>query len=194
MFSIPNHKSPGPDGYNSGFFKTTWHYTGPLVCAVVRDFFHTGHMSLHISATKLVLLPKISHPLIASDFWLISCCNVLYKVISKLLCLRLKTVLPSLINPSQEAFVQGREIIYNVLICQDLARGYQQKHISPRCMMNVDLKKAFDSVHWSFLEELLSALKFPTAYTKWIMACVSNMPSQWSDSWQFRGTKRPSTG
>ena len=71
--------------------------------------------------------------------------------------MRLKKALPSLINQSQGAFVQGREILYNVLICQDLARGYLRKHISPRCMMKVDLSKAFDSIHWNFLEDLVKA-------------------------------------
>ncbi|KAJ8421769.1 hypothetical protein Cgig2_000946 [Carnegiea gigantea] len=175
MFSIPNHKSPGPDGFSSGFFKSSWNSTGPLVCALVKHFFQIGYMPLFISATKLIVLPKVAHPQRASDFRPISCCNILYKVISKLLCSRLKSVLPSLINQSQGAFVQGREILYNVLICQDLARGYLRKHISPRCMLKVDLRKAFDSIHWDFIEALLKALHFPNVFTKWIMACVSNM-------------------
>ena len=175
IFSIPNHKSPGPDGFSSGFFKSTWSTTGPMVCALVRHFLQTGNMPLYISSTKLILLPKVAHPQTAADFRPISCCNVLYKVITKLLCSRLKLVLPELINQSQGAFVPGREIIYNILICQDLARGYNRKHISPRCMLKVDLHKAFDSIHWTFLEDLLHALRFPKVFIKWIMACVSNV-------------------
>ena len=33
MFSIPSHKSPGPEGFSNGFFKTTWNIIGPMVCA-----------------------------------------------------------------------------------------------------------------------------------------------------------------
>jgi len=175
IFSIPNHKSPGPDGFSSGFFKTTWSTTGTMVCAMVRNFLQTGKMPLFISSTKLILLPKVAHPQTAADFRPISCCNVLYKAISKLLSSRLKLILPELINQSQGAFVPGREIIYNILMCQDLARGYNRKHISPRCMLKVDIHKAFDSIHWDFLENLLHALRFPKAFTKWIMACVSNV-------------------
>lgn len=147
MFSISNIKSPGPDGYNNGFFKTAWHLIGPLVCAAVQDFFKTGHMPKQTSSTKLVILPKISHPQTTSDFKPISCCNVVYKCISKLLRQRIKEVLPSLINPSQGAFVKGRGLLYNVLIFQDIARGYQRQHMSPRCILKVDLQKAFDSIH-----------------------------------------------
>ena len=86
IFSIPNTKSPGPDGYSSGFFKSTWPTTGPLVCSAIRRFFQTSEMTKSISETKLVLLPKVPHPQLASDFHPISCYNVLYKCISKLLC------------------------------------------------------------------------------------------------------------
>ncbi|KAJ8423643.1 hypothetical protein Cgig2_006674 [Carnegiea gigantea] len=44
LFSIPNTKSPGPDGYNSGFYKATWHVTGPLICLAVKEFFSKGEM------------------------------------------------------------------------------------------------------------------------------------------------------
>ena len=175
IFSIPNSKSPGPDGYSSGFFKSTWTTTGPLVCAAIRKFLQNSEMPGIISETRLVLLPKIPHPQHASDFRPISCCNVLYKCISKLLCQRLKEVLPHIINPCQGAFIKGREILYNMLICQDLARGYQRKHISPRCLLKFDLQKAFDSVHWGFLKDLLNALRFPKIFTSWIMACVTTV-------------------
>ena len=44
LFSIPNTTSPGPNGYNSGFYKVSWHKIGPLVCEAMRDFFSTGRM------------------------------------------------------------------------------------------------------------------------------------------------------
>ena len=52
LFSIPNHKSPGPDGFSSGFFKSTWSSTDPLVCHMVKQFFQSGYMPTFISATK----------------------------------------------------------------------------------------------------------------------------------------------
>ena len=147
IFSIPNLKSPGPDGFTSGFFKATWPSTGPLVCSAVQHFFRTSHLPPEIGRTKLCLIPKVSSPTQAKDFRPISCCSVIYKCITKLLCARLKTVLPHLIHPSQGAFLEGRELLFNVLICQDIVRGYNRKGVSPRCIMKVDLHKAFDSVH-----------------------------------------------
>ena len=62
FFSIPNFKSPGPDGFNSGFYKATWQKIGPMVCAAIKEFFHRGSMPPHISETKLIMLPKVPHP------------------------------------------------------------------------------------------------------------------------------------
>ncbi|KAJ8435318.1 LOW QUALITY PROTEIN: hypothetical protein Cgig2_026410 [Carnegiea gigantea] len=193
LYSIPDIKSPGPDGFNSGFFKHTWHKLGTLICSVVKEFFTTGTMPSYLSETKLVLIPKVTHPQNASEFRPISCCNVKYKFISKLLCKRLKEVLPSLIDQSQGAFVKGRELLYNVLICHDLVRGYQRKNISPRCLLKIDLQKAFDSIHWDFLKECLSALKFPEIFIKWVLNCVTSVNFTISlngqDSVQFKGGK-----
>ena len=77
----------------------------------------TGRIPKQVSATKLIVLPKVSNPETASESRPISCYNVTYKCISKLICRRLKKVLPHLIDPSEAAFVQGREILYNILIC-----------------------------------------------------------------------------
>ena len=130
--------------------------------AAVKDFFRTGYMPNSINATKMVVLAKVNQPTIASDFRPISCCNVIYKCVSKLLWKRLKEVLPSIIHPFQAAFIKGREILYNVLISHDLTRGYQRKNITPKCILKVDLQKAFDSVHWEFLTDLLHE---PVSYT-----------------------------
>jgi len=173
--SIPNTKSLGQDGFSSGLFKTTWQKIGPLICSDAREFFTKGVMPSHISDTKLIMLPKVRHPQTAPEFRPISCYNVLYKTISKLICQRIKEVLPTLIDQSQGAFVKGREILYNILICQDLALGYQRQHISPRCMLKIDLQKAFDSMHWGFLQDLLVGLKFLPIFASWIMKCVSSV-------------------
>ena len=71
--------------------------------------------------------------------------------------------------------MKGRELLFNVLICQDTVRGYTRKGISPRCIMKIDLHKAFNSVHWGFIQDLLHHLKFPYQFMKWIMACITSV-------------------
>ncbi|WMV57204.1 hypothetical protein MTR67_050589 [Solanum verrucosum] len=64
-------------------------------------------------------------------------------------------------------------MMHNVLICHDLLRHYSRKNVSPRCLMKIDLKKAYDMVSWDFLEKVLTGFGFPGKFIKWIMLCVT---------------------
>ncbi|GJZ87804.1 3-ketoacyl-CoA synthase 11-like protein, partial [Tanacetum coccineum] len=89
MFDIGDDKTPGPDGFTSVFFKKGWSIIGEDVCNAVRDFFSNGQILKEINHTFLALIPKVSTPLRVSDYRPISCCNVIYKCISKILTNRL---------------------------------------------------------------------------------------------------------
>ncbi|VFQ86685.1 unnamed protein product [Cuscuta campestris] len=145
LFEIPNHKSPGPDGFSSGFFKHQWNVVGGLVTKAIQDFFQNGVPLKQINSTNITVIPKKDNPKSPTDLRPIACCNVIYKVISKVICGRLKKILPTIINLNQGAFVEGRELVHNVLLCQELARGYNRKNISPRLLMKLDLQKAYDN-------------------------------------------------
>ena len=56
-----------------------------------------------------------------------------------------------------------------------MARGYQRKHISPRCLLKIDIQKAIDSVHWGFLFDMMAALRFPQVFITWIKRCVTSV-------------------
>ncbi|XP_010418651.1 PREDICTED: uncharacterized protein LOC104704229 [Camelina sativa] len=128
LFSLPTNKSPGPDGYCAEFFTAKWSIVGKDIVAAVTEFFTTVP-----NASKM------------TDFRPISCCNTIYKVISKILAQRLKAVLLELISNTQSAFISGRLLVKNVLLATELVQGYNQVNISERGMLKVDLKKAFDS-------------------------------------------------
>ncbi|KAL0295604.1 UNVERIFIED_CONTAM: Retrovirus-related Pol polyprotein from type-2 retrotransposable element R2DM [Sesamum angustifolium] len=78
-----------------------------------------------------------------------------------------------LVDSSQAAFVGGRNITDNIFLAQEMVRQYSRKRISPRCTINVDLRKAFDSVSWTFLSRVLHGYGFPPLFISWIMECVS---------------------
>ncbi|XP_060958295.1 uncharacterized protein LOC133030097 [Cannabis sativa] len=172
FFSIPDSKSHGRDGYGAGFFKTMWPKLGTVFTKVVEKFFLTGSMPREFHATMITIIPKIENPTKAVDFKPIACFSTVYKCISKLLYSRLSQVLLVLINQNQEAFVQGRSIAHNVMILQDLLKNYKRKNISPRCTLNVDISKAYDTVSWKFLEALLNDFKLPTIFFSLIMTCL----------------------
>ncbi|XP_074306147.1 uncharacterized protein LOC141641381 [Silene latifolia] len=173
IFSIPNGKSPGPDGYSSQFYKDAWDIIGDEVGAAVINFFEAGRLLNQINSTVITLIPKIDRPTSVKHFRPISCCNVLYKAISKVMCNRLARILPDIISRNQGAFVKGRSILENILICQDLVRMYNRGMVSPRCMFKLDLQKAYDSIEWQFVDQMLEALNFPEHFRKLIMLCIT---------------------
>lgn len=146
LFGMAADKSPGPDGYTSEFFRATWPITGKDFVHAVQSFFDKGFLPKGINSTILALIPKTDTATSMKDYRPISCCNVIYKVISKILASRLKKLLPSVISLKQSAFVKDRLLMENVLLASELVKSYHKTSVTSRCAMKIDISKAFDSV------------------------------------------------
>ncbi|XP_074300371.1 uncharacterized protein LOC141631626 [Silene latifolia] len=166
MYDIPGYKAPGPDGFSSKFYKDRWHITGQSVVNAVRNVYQAGNLLKQSNNTIITLVLKVDIPETLMQYRPIACCNTLYKCISKVICNRLSTILPDIVSPSQGAFIKGRDIVGNIFIYQDLIKMYKRKTYSPRVLMKIDLQKAYDSVEWAFVSDLLMALGFPAQFIK----------------------------
>ncbi|GJV27544.1 putative RNA-directed DNA polymerase [Tanacetum coccineum] len=148
LFSMEDDKAPRPDGFSSKFFKASWSVVGPEFFKAIQDFFSKGKLLKEINATIIALVPKIKTPKKVSDFRPISCCNVLYKCISK--------------------------ISDNIMLTRELMRNYHRKNGPPKVAFKIDINKAYDSVEWGFLRQCLINFGFPWKMTNWIMNCMSS--------------------
>ncbi|KAJ0800754.1 putative RNA-directed DNA polymerase [Helianthus annuus] len=175
MFSIGEDKAPGPDGYTSAFFKHAWDVVGNEVTNVVLQFFENGKLLNQVNHTILALIPKKEVPDSVVDYRPISCCNVLYKCISKILTYRLKPCLGVLVSINQSAFVLGRKISDNILLTQELMHNYHLNRGPARCAFKIDIQKAYGTVNWDFLELILTRFGFHQKMVKWIMTCVTTV-------------------
>ncbi|PKI63801.1 hypothetical protein CRG98_015785 [Punica granatum] len=118
--SIPNLKSPGPDGIPSLFYKHYGDTVKPLLISAVKSFFNSGFILKEWNNTFICLVPKCQGASTFKDFRPISLCNVCYKVISKIIANRLKPLLERIISPNQTAFIEGRWINENGLLAQEI--------------------------------------------------------------------------
>ncbi|XP_074278588.1 uncharacterized protein LOC141602180 [Silene latifolia] len=60
------------------------------------------------------------------------------------------------------------------MLTQSLVKGYGQKGISPRCLIKVDIKKAFDSLQWEFIDKMFQYYNFPPQFKIWILGCITS--------------------
>lgn len=81
-WSIATKKAPGPGGFSSGFFRSSWHILAQMVFEAVKEFFEAGKLCRQINATSITLIPKNDKPLNIREFRPLSCCNVVLKVIT----------------------------------------------------------------------------------------------------------------
>lgn len=162
LFQIGPLKAPGPDGFPVRFYQRNWATIKSDVVAAVKEFFHSGIMPEGANETAIVLIPKIDQPVELKDFRPISLCNVLYKIVSKCLVNRLRSILDELISVNQSAFVPGRLITDNALLAFECFHFIQKnKHQNKAaCAYKLDLLKAYDSVDWVFLEQAMYKLGF----------------------------------
>ncbi|GJT52972.1 RNA-directed DNA polymerase, eukaryota, reverse transcriptase zinc-binding domain protein [Tanacetum coccineum] len=145
LFDIDGDKASGPDGFSSEFFKKAWDVIGKDFCLAVKEFFRNGKLLGEINATIIAFIPKVNNPNKVSEFKPIACCNVLYKCICKILTNRIKSGLDKIVHINQSAFIPGRHIQDNILIAQELLRGYNRKNGPKRCAMQIDIQKAYDT-------------------------------------------------
>ena len=165
-------KAPGFDGYNFRFIREMWDVIKEEIYEFVLAFFQSRISMRGINITWVALIPKVADPTAIDDYRPISMVGALYKIISKLLSIRLKEVMALLVDESQSAFVMNRQILDSVLIANESLRWLKKKHI-PGTLLKLDFQRAYDSVNWSFLRMVMMKLGFGRKWIGWIMNCVT---------------------
>jgi hypothetical protein len=135
IWEMPKGKSPGPDGFTVDFYQACWLVIKNEVWEVVEDSRKYKKFLPAFNATFLTLIPKEDKVENPNKFCPISLCNVIYKLISKIIANRLKPLLPSLISPEQTGFVEGRQILDSIILTHDLIHSLHSSK-KPECSSN----------------------------------------------------------
>lgn len=165
-------KSPGPDGWTIEFYIAFFDLLGGDILRVVEESRISGRLYNAINSTFIALIPKTDHPSSFDDFRPISLCNVLYKIISKIIANRIKPILSRHISPQKFAFLENRQIHEAIGSAQEAIHSIWTKHL--KCiLLKIDLSKAFDRVSWLYIKMILIHIGFPPPLINWIMACIT---------------------
>lgn len=119
LFQMNPDKAPRPDGMTPGFYQQYWKIVGQDILKLVRNFFSSGVLLDDLNATNIVLIPKKKCPMIVGDLRPISLCNLVVKIITKVIANCLKGTLDQVISENQSAFLSGRLISDNVMIAYE---------------------------------------------------------------------------
>ena len=141
-------KSPGPDGFSAGFFQSSWAIVRSEVCKTVLNFLNHDIFDDSLNETHIVLIPKIKSLVSVTDFRPISLCNVLYKIIAKVLANRMKIVSPYIVSQNQSAFIPGRHITDNIIVAFESFHSVVNRLKGKQGFMalKLDISKAYDQV------------------------------------------------
>lgn len=172
LLKMNPNKSPGPDGFTSLFYKAAWSVIGKEKVEAISHTFSTAVLPDSTNSTILTIVPKKSKSSLVSNYRTISCCNSLYKAISKLFVHKLKLMLPNIISPNQTAFVKGCLLVENILLASELVHGYQRDKGPKKITLKVDIAKAFNTVRWKFLFSILRGMNVPELLVRWLTACI----------------------
>ena len=174
LFQMHPSKAPGPDSMSSFFYQKYWHIVGISISHAVLSILNLGKILCKINLTHISLIPKKKNPKRMSDFRPISLCNVVYKIISKVLANRLKLVLPCIILDSQIAFVPGRLITDNVSVTFELIHKLKGKRRGKNGEMalKLNMSKAYDQVEWVYVEYIMRKMGFVGRWISLVMECI----------------------
>ncbi|GAU35536.1 hypothetical protein TSUD_155670 [Trifolium subterraneum] len=165
-------KCPGPDGINIGFFKDFWELLKIEVLNFFADFHRNGKLTKGLNSTFIALIPKVDNPQRVADFRPIALVSSVYKILSKVLANRLRNVIGTVVSSTQSAFIKGRQILDGILIANEIVDNAKRER-KDLLMFKVDFEKAYDSVDWGYLNEVMAKMNFPVLCRLWIMECVT---------------------
>jgi hypothetical protein len=186
--SLLANKAPGLDGFIGRFYKACWDIIKENIMAVVSAVWRRDFRNFRLlNMPYITLIPKKDDATQPGDFRPISLIHRFAKLLMKILANRLAARLDSLVPKNQSDFIKRRFIQDNFMLVQQTSR-FLHAPTQPRAMLKLDITKAFDSVSWTFLMEVLEKLGFGRIWRD----IVSRMLATSSGLRRAVGESRPS--
>jgi hypothetical protein len=170
-------KTPGSDGYPIECYKVIWDQLGHLLVNCFNYCFDRGWMTDEQRRGVITLIPKEGKDNHELKNWRpITLLNVDYKIASKIIANRLKTILNSVISCDQTGFLPNRYIGENIRLILDIIDYVDIVNI-PGLPFFLDFEKAYDKLEWVFVHKCLDVFGFGNDIKKWIKMFYSKICS-----------------
>ena len=174
---MKSNKSPGSDGLTNTFYLKFFHLFGDVLCEIINLAYKNGELS---ESQKLSYITLICKDETRADemkcYRPISLLNIDYKIISKIITIRLGNILPKIIGIDQTCSVKGRSIFDNLHLIRNVIDYVDQKNLGASFIC-LDQEKAFDRVSRSYMLDTLTAFGFNENFLKWIKLLYNDISS-----------------
>ncbi|GAU27978.1 hypothetical protein TSUD_373730 [Trifolium subterraneum] len=174
IWDCDSYKCPGPDGVNLAFFRDFWDVVKIDLLNFFAEFHRNGKITKGLNSTFIALIPKVESLQRVADFRPIALVSSVYKILSKVLANRLRTVVGSVVSMNQFAFIKSRQILDGILIANEIVDDAKREN-KDLLLFRVDFEKAYDSVDWEYLNEVMTKMNFSVAWRAWIMECITTV-------------------
>ena len=167
--NMKNNKTPGIDGFPAEFLKIFWCKLKTIITRALNHCFQKGQLSISLRHAIINCIPKGNKPIEFLKNWRpISLLSVLYKLLSGTIANRTKPFLNKLISETQTGYIgESTRLVYDTI-------QYLEANSKPGLLMLIDFEKAFDSISWKFMYNVLNFLGFPSDYVLWIKLLNAN--------------------
>nr|GFC14257.1 cysteine-rich receptor-like protein kinase [Tanacetum cinerariifolium] len=173
VWDCGSDKSPGPDGFTFEFFKKFWTIVGGDVTNAIKEIFISSSFPKGCNSSFIALIPKVMDAKHLKDFRPISLVGCQYKIIGKILANRLSLVIGDIVSQEHLAFIKERQITDGPLILNEVISWCKARK-EQLLMFKVDFQKAFDSVRWDHLDDILGKYGFRIKWRGWIRGCLQS--------------------
>ena len=162
-------KSPGTDGLPTEFYKVFWKDISPILISSLNRSYQKGKLAITQRRGIISLIPKKDKALNELKNWRpITLLNCDYKIASKAIASRLKSVLSDLIEYDQSGFLKGRSIAENICLINN---------VISYTLLFVDFEKPYDTIEWSFVRKALEQFGFGSSFINWISLFYTDIQS-----------------
>ena len=189
-------KARGLDGMRPMFFQHYWQTIMDDVLAAMLSCLNTGSIPPSINKTFITLIPKVKSPTLVSEYRPISLCNILYKLVSKVIANKSEKILTNLILDSQSAFQLDKAISDSILVAFETLHHMkiQKAKSSDFMALKLDMSKVYDRVEWSFLKTIMEKMGFGASWVQLVMECISTVSYLILVNGEPKGEIKPSRG
>jgi hypothetical protein len=155
-------------------FQSLWQLVADDVCNFIIKAFKGRQNLSEVNYSLIVLIPKVPMPKFIHQFRPIRLCNVVFKILTKVIVNRIKPLMTFLVTNNQCSFVPGRHTVDNIIVAQEVIDSMRNLKRGRKGFMvtKVDLEKACDRLNWDFIRETLVLAGIPRDMVALIMACI----------------------